>query len=85
MQDALTKEGKSSSSIHGSFDEFQLVHMSLSRSILMDQVKLVLTRLWKIEEEKCLTKSEYISRKHPATESEKNLRNYFIAPTDVLI
>jgi len=40
-----------------------------------------LTSLWKIEEKKYLTKSEHSSRKHPATESEKNLRKYFIATT----
>jgi hypothetical protein len=35
---------------------------------------LVLPRIWKIEEEKCLTEGETSSHKYSATESEKNLR-----------
>ena len=34
MKNALAKQGKSSSSIHGSFDEFELVHISLDGSII---------------------------------------------------
>jgi len=38
----------------------------------------VLIYLWDSEEKKELTESDRPSRKHPATESEKNLRDYFI-------
>jgi hypothetical protein len=34
VQDTLTEQGKSCSSIHRSFDEFQLVHMALDHSVI---------------------------------------------------
>ncbi len=40
----------------------------------------VLIYLWDSEEKKELPESDHPSRKYPAIESEKNLREYLIAP-----